>query len=79
MDNIVKMEKNCWSRRAISKIEPWKIDIYSGIAGAEKHEHKVISGAIISDGKLIGGETYYHREACGKILINKDEDGKSLL
>ena len=73
--------KKMWRKFFLRK-EPqtWKTDVYFGVDGNENlRGHLVASGAIISEGKLIGGEVYYLRDIYGKVLINRDEKGRSLL
>ena len=74
-------DKKTWIKLVPRKNgKTWKIDVYFGIAGDEtRRGHETVSGAVILDGKLVGGETYYLRDINGNVLINKDEDRKNLL
>ncbi len=72
------MDKKVWKKCIQKKGKTWKIDEYSGVEGEESHDHKTASGAIIIMGELVGGDIYYHRKD-GKIIVNLDEMGKSLL
>ncbi len=72
------MDKKSWKKLVPKKRKPWKIDEYSGIEGEKTHNHKTISGAVLIKGELVGGDIYYHRKD-GKVVINLDERGKSLI
>ena len=72
-------DKKTWTRVAIKKQQPWKVHTYSGIEGETSYSHKTSSGALIRDGKAVGGVVYYYRNEEGNVLIDLDEDGKSLI
>ncbi len=58
----------------------WKVDGYFGVSGNELlRGHLISSGAIVREGKILGGEVYYLRDICGNVWINRDEKGISLL
>jgi len=71
--------KEFWSEFFIKKDQPWKLDIYSGIKGEMPYSHKTLSGATILEGKVVGGDIYYFRDAQGKVIFNLDEKGNSLI
>jgi len=72
------MNNKFWNKVVRKKDQPWKVDEYSGINRERLHNHKVVSGALIVGGKAVGGDIYYNREN-GKVLVNLDEEGNSLI
>lgn len=72
------MRIETWSKDIKKKSQPWKVDFYYGAKGKKEHNHKTLSGALIVDEKIAGGNTYYHREN-DKVLVNLDENGKNLI
>lgn len=69
--------KKFWKNIVRKKDKAWKVDLYFGIEGEKLHSHETISGAMIINGEVSGGVTYYKR-INGEILINLDEQGKNL-
>ena len=58
----------------------WKTDAYYGdVENKSRRGHISVSGAILVGGVIESGEIYYHRDMDGNVLVNKDENGRSLL
>lgn len=62
-----------WNKHSKREEQPHKTDFYFGVVGDENHGHLVASGSIIT------GDIYFFRNAEGEIIINKAEDGQSLI